>query len=82
MPVVQMEEWLVLLALREGNCTRKTWSMLPSYSVVERIENCLENGTLNVTLDTHAYSSLVMVVGAFLILVMNEVRSTREFSDL
>lgn len=56
--------------------------MLPSYSVVERIENCLENGTLNVTLDTHAYSSLVMVVGAFLILVMNEVRSTWEFSDL
>lgn len=56
--------------------------MLPSYSVVERIENCLENGTLNVTLDTNTYSSLVMVVGAFLILVMNEVRSTREFSDL
>lgn len=56
--------------------------MLPSYSVVEGIENCLENGTLNVTSDTHAYSSPVMVVGAFLILVMNEVRSTLEFSDL
>lgn len=40
---VQMEEWMVLFCVREGNCSRQTRSLPLAYSLAQRTQDSVKS---------------------------------------